>query len=103
MIKIPYSLNIGLMVVSINAGFENVSISHIPTESYSHAPIMYANAPPTNEPNDAATVIGNARFLDATMAGVIKTSGGTNKNIDSQIVKKNTIHEYVGLSDFFNM
>jgi hypothetical protein len=64
---------------------------------------MYANAPPTKEPNDAATVIGNARFFDATIAGVMKTSGGTNKNIDSQMVKKNTIHEYVGLSDFFNM
>ena len=103
MINIPYFVNIGLIAVSINSGFENVSISQIPTESYSHMPIMYAIAPPTNEPNAAATVIGRARFLDATIAGVIKTSGGMNKNMDSQIVKKNTIHEYDFFSDCFNM
>ena len=103
MINIPYFVNIGLIAVSINSGLENVSINHIPTESYSHIPIKYAIAPPTSDPSDAAIVIGNARFFDATMAGVIKTSGGINKNIDSQIVRKNTIHEYAGLSDFFNI
>ena len=89
----PYLLNIGLIVVSISSGLENVSISHMPTESYSHMPIMYANAPPIIEPNDAATVIGMARFLFAMIGGVIKTSGGINKNIDSHMVSKNTIHE----------
>ena len=102
-INIPYFVNIGLIAVSINSGFENVSINQMPTESYSHIPIKYANAPPTNDPSDAATVIGIARFFDATMAGVMNTSGGINKNMDSQIVRKNTIHEYAGLSDFFNI
>lgn len=103
MINIPYFVNIGLIAVSINSGFENVSISQIPTESYNHIPIKYASAPPTSDPSAAATVIGRARFLDATIAGVIKTSGGMNKNMDSQMVRKNTIHEYAGLSDFFNI
>ena len=102
-INIPYFVNIGLIAVSINSGFENVSINQMPTESYSHIPIKYANVPPTNDPSDAATVIGIARFFDATMAGVMNTSGGINKNMDSQIVRKNTIHEYAGLSDFFNI
>lgn len=102
-INMPYRENIGLIAVSINSGFENVVISHTPTESYSHAPIIYAIAPPTIEPNAAATVMGRARFLFAIIGGVIKTSGGTNKNIDSQIVSKNTIHVYMGLSDFFRI
>ena len=92
-INIPYLVNIGLIAVSINSGLENVSISQIPTESYSHIPIKYAIAPPTREPSAADTVIGNARFFDATIAGVMNTSGGINKNIDSHMVKKNTIHE----------
>ena len=102
-INMPYLVNIGFIAVSINSGFENVSINHMPTESYSHIPIIYAIAPPTSEPNAAATVIGRARFFDATIAGVMNTSGGTNKNMDSHIVKKNTIHEYDGLADFFSM
>lgn len=102
-INMPYLLNIGLIAVSINSGFENVSISHTPTESYSHIPIIYAIAPPTSDPRLAATVIGNARFLFAIIGGVIKISGGINKNIDSHIVNKNTIHEYARDSDFFNM
>lgn len=92
-INIPYFVNIGLIAVSINSGFENVFISHMPTESYSHAPIIYAMAPPTSEPNAAAMVIGRARFLFAIMGGVMKTSGGINKKMDSQIVSKNTSHE----------
>ena len=99
----PYLPNIGLTVDSINSGFENVSINHTPTESYSHMPIMYANAPPTIEPNAAATVIGRARFLFAMMGGVMKTSGGMNRNIDSHIVSKNTTHEKARDSDFFSM
>ena len=102
-INMPYWLNIGLIVVSINSGFENVLIIHMPTESYSHIPIMYAIAPPTIEPNAAAMVIGMARFLFAIIGGVIKTSGGMNKNIDSHIVNKNTIHEYARDSDLLRM
>ncbi len=102
-INIPYFVNIGLIAVSINSGFENVSINHIPTESYSHNPIMYAIAPPTIDPNDAAIVIGNARRLFAIIGGVMNTSGGINKNIDSHIVNKNTTHEYPRDSDFFNI
>ena len=99
-INMPYFENIGLIVLSIRAGFENVSINHIPTESYSHIPIIYANAPPTIEPKLAAMVIGNARRLFAIIGGVIKTSGGINRNIDSHIVNKNTTHEYARDSDF---
>lgn len=102
-INMPYRENIGLIAVSINSGFENVVISHMPTESYSHAPIIYAIAPPTIEPNAAANVMGRARFLFAIIGGVIKTSGGTNRNMDSQIVRKNTIHAYAGLSDFLRI
>ena len=32
-INIPYFENIGLIAVSINSGFENVSINQMPTES----------------------------------------------------------------------
>lgn len=92
-INIPYLLNIGLIAVSINSGFENVSINHTPTESYNHRPIIYAIAPPTIDPRDAAIVIGSARFLFAIIGGVMNTSGGTNKNIDSHMVRKNTNHE----------
>lgn len=102
-ISMPYLLNIGFIVVSINSGFENVFISQIPTESHNQAPIMYAIAPPTIDPSAAAIVIGSARFLSAIIGGVIKTSGGMNKNMDSHIVSMNTIHEYAGCSDFFNM
>ena len=102
-INMPYLLNIGLIADSINSGFENVSINQMPTESYSHIPIIYAIAPPTIEPILAATVIGNARFLFAIIGGVMKTSGGINKNIDSHIVSKNTIHEYPRDSDFFKI
>lgn len=72
------------------------SISHSPTESNKNIPIRYANMPPTNEPTAAATVIGNARRRSAIMAGVIKTSGGMKRNVDSQIVIKNTTHVYMG-------
>ena len=102
-IRTPYFVNIGRTVDSINSGFENVIISHVPTESYSHAPIRYAIAPPTIDPNIAATTIGTARRLFAIMGGVIKTSGGMNKNIDSHTVKINTIHEYAGRSDCFKI
>ena len=102
-ISMPYLLNIGFIAVSINSGFENVSINHTPTESYSHIPIIYAIAPPTIDPRLAAIVMGNARFLFAIIGGVIKTSGGINKNIDSHIVNKNTIHEYARDSDFFKI
>lgn len=102
-INMPYLLNIGLMAVSINSGFVNVFIIHMPSESHNHAPIRYAIMPPTIEPSAAAIVIGNARFLFAMIGGVINTSGGINKNIDSQIVKKNTIHEYARLSDLLNI
>lgn len=59
--------------------------------------------PPTIDPSAAAMVIGTARFLFAIIGGVIKTSGGINKNIDSQMVSKNTTHEYVRDSDFCNI
>ena len=68
------------------------SINHTPTESNTHNPIQYAIMPPTNDPNVAAKTTGRARFLLAMMGGVIKTSGGINKNTDSQTVSKNTIH-----------
>lgn len=74
------------------------SISHTPTESNSHNPMQYAIMPPTIDPNVAAITTGTARFLFAIMGGVIKTSGGINKNIDSQTVIKNTIHVYVLVS-----
>lgn len=64
---------------------------------------MYAAAPPTSDPSAAAMVIGNARFLSAMMGGVIKTSGGMNRNIDSQNVRKKTTQENAGCPDFFNM
>ena len=102
-INIPYFVNIGSIVVSINSRLENVSINHRPTESYSHIPIIYAIAPPTIEPNAAAMVIGMARFLFAIIGGVINTSGGMNRNIDSHIVNKNTIHEYARDSDLLSM
>ena len=102
-IHMPYKSNMGSTDVSINTGSENVFISHVPTDSYSQNPIMYANAPPTIEPSDAAIVMGKARFLFAIIGGVIKTSGGINKNIDSQMVRKNTIHEYQRDSDLFNI
>lgn len=59
---------------------------------------MYDIAPPMIEPNIAAIVIGNARRRFAIIAGVIKTSGGIKRNIDSQIVIINTIHQYPRLS-----
>lgn len=103
MIKIPYLLNIGLIAVSIKSGFVNVLINHSPTESHSHAPIIYAIIPPTIDPSAAATVIGTARFLFAMIGGVINTSGGMNRNIDSHTVKIKTIHEYARLSDLLNI
>ena len=81
------------MAVSINSGLENVSINHTPTESYSHNPIIYAIAPPTIDPSAAAIVMGRARRLFAIIGGVMNTSGGINKNMDSHIVKKKTSHE----------
>ena len=60
-------------------------------------------APPTSEPAAAAMVIGNARRRFAMIGGVIKTSGGTNRNIDSHMVKINTIHAYAGCSDFLRI
>ena len=92
-ISMPYLLNLGFIAVSINSGFVNVFTIHTPSESHNHAPIIYANIPPTIDPNDAAIVIGRARRLFAIIGGVINTSGGINKNIDSQMVKINTIHE----------
>ena len=68
------------------------SIIHMPTESNSHMPIAYAIAPPTIEPNVAAKKTGTARFLFAIIGGVIKTSGGINRNIDSNTVIMKTIH-----------
>lgn len=66
------------------------SISHIPTVSNNHNPIIYAIAPPTIEPIDADKTVGMVRFLFAIIGGVMKTSGGINKNMDSQTVIKNT-------------
>ena len=66
------------------------SIIHTPTESNSHIPIQYAIIPPTIDPNDAAITLGTIRFLFAMMGGVINTSGGMNRNIDSHTVIKNT-------------
>ena len=55
--------------------------------------------PPIIEPNAAANTIGRARFLSATIAGVMNTSGGIKRNTDSHTVIKNTTHEYQGLDD----
>lgn len=74
------------------------SINQTPTESNNHNPMQYAIMPPTIEPNVAAITTGTARFLLAIIGGVIKTSGGINKNIDSQTVIKNTIQVYVFVS-----
>lgn len=93
----------GFIAVSINSGFEKVLINQIPSESHSHAPIIYAIAPPTSEPKDVATAIGMARFLLAIIGGVINTSGGINRNIDSNTVNMNTIQEYVRLSDLLRI
>ncbi len=78
------------------------SIIHTPTESNTHNPIQYAMVPPTIEPSVAANTTGTARFLFAMIGGVIKTSGGMNKNMDSQTVKIKTIHVYALLSAFDN-
>ena len=53
---------------------------------------MYEIAPPTIDPSVVAITIGNARLRFAIIAVVMKTSGGTNKNMDSHTVIKNTIH-----------
>lgn len=74
------------------------SIIHTPTESKTNNPIQYAIIPPTIDPNVAAKTTGTARFLFAIIGGVIKTSGGINKKIDSHTVRKNTSHVYVLLS-----
>ena len=73
-------------------------ISHTPTESNSQSPMQYAIIPPTIDPSDAAKTTGTARFLFAIMGGVIKTSGGINKNIDSHTVRMKTAHVYALLS-----
>ena len=97
-IKIPYLVNNDF----VNSNFSTLakfSISHIPTVSNNQSPIIYAIAPPIMEPSVAAKTIGRARFLSATIAGVIKTSGGTKRNIDSHTVIKNTTHAYQGCDD----
>jgi len=86
----------------VNSNFSilaKCSINHIPTVSNNQRPIRYAIAPPTIEPSAAAKTIGLARFLSATIAGVMKTSGGIKRNTDSQIVIKKTIQAYHGLED----
>ena len=60
---------------------------------------MYAIAPPIIEPIDVAIVIGNARFLSETIAGVMNTSGGIKRNIDSNIVITKTTHAYHGFAE----
>ena len=97
-INTPYLVN----KFFVNSNFSilaTCSINHIPTVSNNHKPIIYAIAPPTNDPNAAAIVTGSARFLFATIAGVIKTSGGMNKNIDSNTVITNTTQAYQGSAD----
>lgn len=51
------------------------------------------------EPSAAAKVIETARFLLAMIAGVMNTSGGINKNMDSHTVIKNTTQAYQGFAD----
>ena len=51
------------------------------------------------EPIAAANTIGRARFLSATIAGVINTSGGIKRKTDSHTVIKNTTHAYQGCED----
>ena len=77
---------------------ENVVISHVPIDSNNQNPIIYAIIPPTNDPKDVTMTTGNAFFLFATIVGVINTSGGRNKNIDSQTVSQNITHKAAGLS-----
>lgn len=60
--------------------------------------MQYAIMPPTIDPNVAAKTTGNARFLFAIIGGVIKTSGGIKRNIDSHTVIKNTNQVYVLVS-----
>lgn len=102
MIMTPCCRNISLAIsnFSVVAKFWT---SHTPTESNKYIPITYVIAPPINDPNAAATAIGNARRLFETIGGVINTSGGTNKNIDSHTVSTNTIPEYAGCSDFLRI
>jgi hypothetical protein len=78
-------------------------ISQTPTESNNHSPIKYVIAPPINDPNAAEIVTGRARFLSATIGGVMNASGGINKNIDSQTVRKNTTQTNAGCADFFKI
>ena len=101
-ISTPYLTNIccANWNCSIVAKF---SINHTPTESNSHSPIIYAIAPPTIDPIDAATTVGTARRRFATIGGVIKTSGGTNKKIDSATVITNTKNEYMRVSALANI
>jgi len=100
-IKIPCVIN-NCCAISNFSILAKFSISHIPTESNKKYPIRYEIAPPTIDPIDAAVAIGTARRRLAMMGGAIKTSGGTNKNIDSHTVNIKTIHAYAGCSDFFN-
>lgn len=101
-INIPCLANIAWAVANCS-GLDTLFINQMPTESNNHNPIIYAIAPPTSDPNAAATTIGKARFLLAMIGGVINTSGGMNKNTDSQTVKKNTTQLKQGCSAYFNI
>lgn len=101
MIKMPWRANMSCAAANRSVDAK-VSISQTPIESNSHNPIMYVIVVPISDPNAAAMTTGTARFLSATMGGVIKTSGGTNRNIDSHIVRKHTIQTIDGCADFFN-
>ena len=97
MINMPCFIN-KLCASSNFSMLAKLLISQIPTESKSHMPMQYAIIPPTIDPSDAAKTTGTARRLFAMIGGVIKTSGGMNKNIDSHTVRMKTAHVYALLS-----
>ena len=97
MMNTPCSMN-KLCASSNFSMLAKLLISHTPTESNSHIPIQYAIIPPTIDPSDAAKTTGTARFLFAIIGGVMKTSGGINKNTDSHTVKMKTTHVYALVS-----
>ena len=95
--KIPCLIN-KLWASSNFSILAKLLIIQTPTESNSHIPMQYAIIPPTIDPNDAAKTTGMARRLFAIIGGVIKTSGGMNRNIDSHTVRMKTTHVYALLS-----
>ncbi len=98
-IRKPYFANIVWAVANCEADAK-LLIIHIPTESNSHIPIIYEIAPPTIDPKDVAKNTGKARRLSATIGGAMKTSGGMNKNMESNTVRIKTTQRADLCADF---